>query len=77
MFYRVQSVDYIPPYSLRLNYTDGVQLRVNLVTWLREGLMFSPLRDPERFQKYHLEHSGSVLSWGSGLEVDVDTFRCD
>ncbi|GGJ53952.1 DUF2442 domain-containing protein [Deinococcus roseus] len=77
MLYRVQRVDYIPPYSLRLHYTDGVQLRVNLMSWLREGLVFAPLRNPERFQNYHLERSGQVLSWGEDLEVDVDTFRCD
>ncbi len=72
--YRVDSVECVPPYSLRLRFDDGVTRTVNLEAIL-EGELFGPLRDPAVFAQVTLDPEIHTVVWPSGADFDPATLH--
>jgi hypothetical protein len=72
--YRITSVEYIAPYTLRLRFDDGLCRAVNLEPVL-EGELFGPLRDPAVFAQVTLDREVHTVVWPSGADFDPATLH--
>ena len=74
LIYRITSVEYVAPYSLRLAFDDGLSRTVNLEGVL-EGELFGPLRDPALFAQVRLDPEIHTVVWPSGADFDPATLH--
>ena len=75
MYPVVTKVQVIPPYGLRLTFTDGssgdIDFRARL--YLRDTGVFAELRDPALFAKVWVDHEAETIVWPNGADVAPET----
>ena len=69
---RVQTVECLEGYRVRVAYTDGFTGSVDLEPILH-GYYFEPLRSPERFREVAVSHG--TLVWPNEADVCPDVLR--
>ncbi len=67
--YRITQCEYLPPYSLRLRFNDGVERLVDLEPVL-EGEIYGPLRDQSTFAQSVLDPELGTVVWPNGADFD-------
>ena len=72
--YRINAVELIPPYTLRLRFDDGLSRTIDLEPML-EGELFGPLRDPALFAQVTLDPEVHTVVWPSGADFDPATLH--
>lgn len=75
MYPVVTKVQVIPPYGLRLTFTDGssghIDFRARL--YQRDTGVFAELRDPALFAKVWVDHEAETIVWPNGADVAPET----
>jgi hypothetical protein len=73
-FPRVQAVEVVPPYGLRLTFADGTSGTIDGSRWLyREPPgVFAPLRDPTQFAKVRVRSDLGTIAWSDDLDLCPD-----
>jgi DUF971 family protein len=66
---KIESVQYVGGYALRVKFQDGVEGEVNLSDLVEEGI-FKVLQDQELFSKAY--STGYSLAWSEELEIDAN-----
>ncbi len=67
---RVQSVEPLDRFRVRLKFEDGTQREADLATYLR-GPIFEPIRnDPTMFRSVRVQ--GGTVAWPNGADIDPD-----
>ncbi|HEY5006966.1 MAG TPA: DUF2442 domain-containing protein [Caulobacteraceae bacterium] len=69
---RIESVKALGPTQVRLHWSDGAQVELDLSGWL-EKPAFAALRDPAEFVKVKVGDWGHSLEWPSGAEAGADS----
>ena len=71
---RIQSVEALPGYRLRLSLTDGRTIERALGDQLAGpvGPMFEPLKDPAYFAQVRVDPMWSTVVWPNGVDLDPD-----
>ena len=72
---RVTSVELAGGYSLKIQFDDQTEKLIDLKPVLH-GEIFSPLKDPELFQKVTVDTEIGTLVWPNGADFDPDTLYC-
>ena len=67
--HHVTAFEQIAPYTLRIQFDDGLSRTINFETVLR-GELFGPLRDPAEFARVKLDPEVHTLAWPSGADFD-------
>lgn len=66
MSLRIDSVTHIKDYTIRVMYTDGVEQKVDLKSWIK-SVQWHPANKPylkiDEFKKFYLDEQG-LLCWG-------------
>lgn len=70
--HRVTGVEIIGPYTLRVDFEDGVTRRIDLDPVL-EGELYGPLRDPDLFQSVRIDLEVQTVVWPNGADFDPAT----
>ena len=71
---RVVSVEIIPPYGLRLSFTDGTSGTIDAASWVRESQgVFAELRDPRLFAQARVDPELETIVWPNHADVDPET----
>jgi hypothetical protein len=69
---RVQAVECLEVFRVRLTFTDGTQKEIDLDPYLR-GPMFQPLRNDLRaFLAVEVDPRFGTLTWDNGADIDPD-----
>ena len=58
----------VAPYTVEVEFDDGMRRRVNLHSALR-GPVFEPLKDPEYFARATLDTEAGTLVWPNGADI--------
>ncbi len=67
---RVQTVEPLEGFTVRIGFEDGTQKDINLEIYLR-GPIFELIRnDPAMFRSVKVE--GSTIAWDNGADIDPD-----
>ena len=72
--YRLTGFEHIAPYTLRLNFDDGLCRIIDFEPIL-EGELFCPLRDPALFSQARLDAEVHTVVWPSGADCDPATLH--
>lgn len=72
--YRITSCERIPPYSLHLQFNDGLERIIDLEPIL-EGEIYGPLRDPTAFAQVRLDPEVHTVVWPCGADFDPSTLH--
>lgn len=67
--HRVTSFEQTAPYTLQLEFDDGLSRMIDFEPILR-GELFGPLRDPAEFARVKLDTEVKTLVWPSGADFD-------
>jgi len=64
----------IPPYTLRLEFNDGVVKEVDISAhWAQmSGPIFQPLRDPAFFAQVTLPTNSETIEWPNGADLAAE-----
>jgi hypothetical protein len=73
---RVETVEPLNGYVLRLGFSDGSSRDVNLESELW-GPVFEPLRDPAAFREVSVDHELGTIVWPNGADMDPDVLHGD
>ncbi len=69
---RIQSVEPLENFIVRLEFTDGTSRDVNLEPFLR-GKVFESLRNnPEKFRAVKVDSRMGTIVWENGADIDPD-----
>lgn len=71
MIVHVTRVQVVGPYSLELEFDNGVHKRINLRRELY-GEIFKPLRDPACFAQAYLDPDSRTVTWPNGADLAPD-----
>jgi hypothetical protein len=71
MIIHVTRVQVVGPYSLELEFDNGVRKRVNLRRELY-GPIFEPLRDPAYFALAYLDPDSRTVTWPNRADIAPD-----
>lgn len=72
--YRVESVEQVGPYTLRVGFDDSSTRTINFEPIL-EGKIYSPLRDPAVFAQVRIDPEIYTLVWPCGADFDPATLH--
>ena len=73
MLPRVNQVEYLGEYRLRLTFTDGYKGEVDLETRiLGHGGVFVPLRDLDFFKRVEVDQEAGIIAWPNGVDLCPD-----
>ena len=72
MFLHVLEARYVRDYRVWLRFNDGACGEVDLGGEL-DGPVFGPLRDPELFKRFRIEHH--TLAWENGADFAPEFLR--
>jgi hypothetical protein len=72
--HRVQSVEIVAPFTLRVRFTDGVERRIDFQPILA-GELFGPLRDIAVFNQVRVDPEVHTLVWPNGADFDPATLH--
>jgi hypothetical protein len=68
----IENVEAVLPASLRLAWSGGISVELNLAEWLKEPAL-AALRDPDEFSRVGLGDWGHSLEWSNGVEIGADS----
>ena len=69
---RIDSVEVLEGFRVRLGLTDGTQKVVNLERYLR-GPIFEPIRtSPKVFASVAVDKRAGTIVWPNGADIDPD-----
>ena len=71
---RVQSVEVVAPFTLRLRFDDGVERRIDFSPILA-GELYGPLRDLALFNRVRLDPEVHTVVWPNGADFDPATLH--
>lgn len=69
---KINTVEIIAPYTLRLRFNDGSVRTIDLETMLY-GELFGPLRDLSLFNQCTLDKETGTIVWPNGADFDPAT----
>jgi len=69
LIHRVTSFQQTAPYTLRIEFDDGLSRVIDFEPILH-GKLFGPLRDPAQFARVKLDAEVKTLVWPSGADFD-------
>jgi hypothetical protein len=72
--FAVTSVEVVGPYTLRLEFDDGVERTINFRPILR-GELFGPLMELELFDEVALDPEAGTIVWPNGADFDPATLH--
>ncbi|MBZ5563829.1 MAG: DUF2442 domain-containing protein [Acidobacteriia bacterium] len=72
--YRVQSVQVLKPYTLRVGFDDGTEQLIDFRPVLA-GELFGPLRDLALFNQVKIDPEVHTLVWPNGADFDPATLH--
>ena len=75
MLYSITQVIPEPNCSLRLTYSDGVEIVVNLKSLIEKGGVFTILADPQFFAQVTLGECGRYIEWNGLIDFCADALR--
>ncbi len=67
MFLRVERLEYLEAYKLRLTFNNHVTQEIDLVEELY-GEIFEPLQDVELFKQVFLNLETNTIEWSNGAD---------
>lgn len=74
---RVQKVEPLEGFVVRLRFTDGTTREVDLDAFLR-GPIFQSLReDPDAFRAVRVDEELGTIVWPNGADIDPDVLHGD
>jgi uncharacterized protein DUF2442 len=73
---RIETVEPLDGYVLRLGFSDGSHREVDLEPELW-GPVFEPLRDQEIFRQVAVDTQLGTIVWPTGADMDPDVLRGD
>lgn len=74
---RIQAVEVLQGFHVRLEFTDGTHKQVDLEPYLR-GPVFEPIRnDPVMFRSVKVDQRMGTIVWDNGADVDPDVLYYD
>jgi uncharacterized protein DUF2442 len=73
---RIESVEPLDGYVLRLGFSDGSTREVDLESALW-GPIFEPLRDPAAFRQVAVDLELGTIVWPNGADMDPDVLHGD
>ena len=71
---RVRSFQIVAPYSLRVQFDDGVEQTINFEPILA-GELYRPLRDLAVFNQVRIDPEVHTLVWPNGADFDPATLH--
>ena len=72
---RVQTVEPLDKFIVRITFKDGVRKEIDLEKFLR-GEIFEPIRtNPEMFRSVKV--IGGTIGWDNGADIDPDVLYYD
>ena len=74
LIYRIDSVERVGPYALRLRFDDGLVRTIDFGPILADEL-FGPLRDPDLFGQVRLDPEVLTVVWPTGADFDPATLH--
>ncbi len=72
--HRVTSFEIVGPHALAVTFTDGLSRTIDFLPVL-EGELYSPLRDPDFFNRVALDPEVHTLVWPNGADFDPATLH--
>jgi|tagenome__1003787_1003787.scaffolds.fasta_scaffold17685571_1 Protein of unknown function (DUF2442) len=73
---RIETVEPLDGYVVRLGFSDGSTREVDLETELW-GPVFKPLRDLDVFRQVAVDNELGTIVWPNGADMDPDVLRGD
>jgi hypothetical protein len=73
---RIESVEPVGGFVLRLGFSDGSSRDVDLEPELW-GPVFEPLRNPDVFRQVTVDRELGTIVWPNGADLDPDVLRGD
>jgi len=70
--HRVRSFQIVGPYTLKVQFEDGVTQTINFEPVLK-GELYGPLRDLDLFEKVQIDPEVHTLGWPNGADFDPAT----
>jgi hypothetical protein len=67
--YRVIAFDFVGPFTLRVQFDDGVIQTINFRPVL-EGEIYGPLQDENFFRQVEIDPDAHTLVWPNGADFD-------
>ncbi len=69
---RIQVVEVLEGFKVRLEFTDGTHKEIDLEIYLR-GPIFEPIRnDPRMFHSVRVDKRMGTIVWDNGADIDPD-----
>ena len=69
---RIQDVEALEPFRVRLQFTDGTAREIDVAVYLR-GPVFEPIRDdPAIFRSVRVDPELGTIVWPNGADIDPD-----
>lgn len=73
---RVKKVQYLCPYKLKINFSNGKTKVVDLENWIMEGKGYlKALKNVDFFKKVHLDDCTYTICWPNGAEFCPDVLH--
>ena len=72
--YRVQAVEVVAPFTLKLRFDDGAERTIDLSPVLA-GDRYGPLRDSALFNQVRLDPEVHTVVWANGADFDPSTLH--
>ena len=72
--YRVESVEIVGPYKLRVQFDDDTQQTIDFQPTLA-GELYGPLRDLSLFNQVRIDPEVKTLVWPNGADFDPATLH--
>jgi len=72
--YQVCTVEVVGPYTLHVQFTDGVEQIINFKPVLA-GELYGPLLDPKLFNQVAIDPEVKTLVWPNGADFDPATLH--
>ena len=69
LIFKVTSCKITSPYTLELKFNDGMIKKINFEKVLY-GEMYSPLRDPDLFNRVSIDPEVFTIVWPNGADFD-------
>ena len=74
--FRINSVEPLPDYKLRISFADETTFELSLAEWIKTSRALSPLKDPELFAKARVGFAGASVEWVQDeLDLAADNLR--
>lgn len=74
MLHKIEKVEYVDGYKLKLKFNDNTKKIVDLESWILEGRGYLlPLKDIEYFKKVQLDEFQYSICWPNGADFCPDS----